>query len=152
MVAADVNGNGTEAARRAGYKGDDGSLAKIAWENSRKPHVAAYLDELTKKALAGAEVTIEKVLRDLEQSRLKSLADGQYAPAVRCSELQGKYLKMFVDKIEHVQTIEDVPTQELVRLLREIAEAGGIDLARLIAGDDPADSLLSDPPGNPTTH
>lgn len=151
-VAADVNGNATEAARRAGYRGNDVTLTRVGSENIRKPLIAAEIAKLEKQALKNADVTIEKVLRDLEDQRTKALDDKQYAPAVRCSELQGKYLKMFVDKIEHVQTVEDVSNEELVRLLREIAEVGGIDFAALIAGDDPAHSLLPDTPGTPKTH
>lgn len=45
------NFNGTEAARTAGYKGNDVTLAAVAYENLRKPHIAAYIkarfEELT---------------------------------------------------------------------------------------------------------
>ena len=151
-VSAEVRGNGTEAARRALYAGNDRTLATVAKENLRKPHMAEEIYRLQKEYLKSANVTIEKVLADLETQRTDALKAGQYAPAVRCSELQGKYLKMFVDKIEHVQTLEDVSNEELVRLLREIVEVGGIDLIRLLAGDESAGGLLPDPGGAPTTH
>ncbi len=51
-----------------------------------------------------------------------------------------------------VSSIEDVSDQELVRLLHEIAEKGGIDLNRLIAGDGATDSDLPGAPGAKTTH
>ncbi len=151
-VSAEVRGNGTEAARRALYRGNDSTLAQVAAENLRKPHIGEEILRLQKEYLKSANVTIEKVLADLETQRLEALDAKQYAPAVRCSELQGKYLKMFVDKIEHVQTIEDVSNDELVRLLREIVEVGGIDLIGLLAGSEPAGGLLPDPGGAPTTH
>jgi hypothetical protein len=151
-VSADCAGNGTEAARRAMYSGSDNVLAQIAAENLRKPHIAEEIVKLEKEALKGADVTIEKVLRDIEVERIQALNARQFAPAVRCSELQGKYLKMWVDKIEHVQTIEDVSTEELVRLLHEIAESGQIDLARLLAEHAPGDGVLSPDKGNKTTH
>lgn len=151
-VHAEVNGNATEAARRAGYRGNSVTLARIGGENVRKPLIAAELKKLHAEILKSADVTIEKVLRDVEDERTQALDAGQFAPAVRCSELQGKYLKMWVDKIEHVQTIEDVSTEELVRLLHEIAEAGQIDLAGLLAEHAPPDSLLSTDQGNKTTH
>jgi hypothetical protein len=134
------------------YQGTDTVLAHVAAENLRKPHIAAEIEKLEKEALKGAEITIEKVLRDIEVQRIQALAARQFAPAVRCSELQGKYLKMWVDKIEHVQTIEDVSTDELVRLLHEIAESGQIDLARLLAEHAPEDGVLSPDKGNKTTH
>ena len=151
-VAADVNGNGTEAARRAMYKGSDNVLASIAKENLRKPHIAKEIEKLQNEALKDAGITIEKVLRDVEEERTQALAAGQFAPAVRCSELQGKYLKMWVDKIEHVEAIQDVSTEELVRLLHEIAEAGQIDLVELLEGHASPDSLLLTDKGNKTTH
>jgi hypothetical protein len=152
MVSAVCYGNGTESARRAGYQGDDNVLGVVAYENLRKPKIVAEIQHLEAAAFKGADVTIEKVLRDLELQRRHALSIGQFAPAVRCSELQGKYLKMWVDKIEHVQTIEDVSTDELVRLLHEIAESGQIDLARLLAEHAPEDGVLSPDKGNKTTH
>ncbi len=34
-ISAEVNCNGTEAARRAGYRGNDNTLATVAFENLR---------------------------------------------------------------------------------------------------------------------
>ncbi len=36
-------GNGTEAARLAGYKGDDNTLGQVAYENLRKPLIIKAL-------------------------------------------------------------------------------------------------------------
>lgn len=102
--------------------------------------------------MKGADVTVEATLRRVSTIGDKALADGQYASAAKCAELHGKYLKMWTERIEHVQTIEDVSTQELVRLAREIMEAGGIDLVRLLAGDGTVDGVVPDLPGAPTTH
>ncbi len=52
--------------------------------------------------------------------------------AVRCLELQGKYLKMFTNKIEHVPTIEDASTEELIELLRDVIQTGNLDIKRLL--------------------
>lgn len=147
-----VNMNGTEAARRAGYKGNDNQLGTIAAENMQKPAVRELIDKRLEKALSGADVTVEAVLRRVQVIGDKALEDRQYASAAKCAELHGKYLKMWTERIEHVSTIEDVSDQELVRLLHEIAEKGGIDLNRLIAGDGAADGDLPGTPGAPTTH
>lgn len=37
--------NGTQAARRAGYAGDDVTLAAVAYENLRKPQIRAEIDK-----------------------------------------------------------------------------------------------------------
>ena len=38
----------------------------------------------------------------------------------------GKYLKMFVDRVEHVRTIENATTEELVAKIKQIGERIGI--------------------------
>ena len=134
--SADVNMNGTEAARRAGYKGSNGTLRAVAHENLTKPHIRNEIDARTNAALSSTNITVEKVLRDLELTYIEASAGGHYGAAVRCLELQGKYLKMFSDKIEHVQTIEECSTDELVEMLREINQSGNLDLGRLLATDD----------------
>lgn len=150
--SAAVNMNATEAARRAGYKGNDVTLGSVGQENLQKPLIRAAIDKRLETALSGADVTVEAVLRRLSVIGDKAMEEGQYAAASKCAELHGKYLKMFTERIEHVNTIEDVTTEELVRLLKEVAKGGGIDLAQLITGDGPAHSDLSDTPGTQTTH
>ena len=72
--------------------------------------------------------------------------------AVRCVELQGKYLNMWTERIEHVNDIDDISTEELVRLIRELAESGDVDLHQLIA--EPGAEDFSSPlcPGSKKTH
>lgn len=46
--------NGTEAARRAGYKGNDLTLSSVASENLRKPSIALIVSQLTNGAMESA--------------------------------------------------------------------------------------------------
>ncbi len=131
--SAEVHMNGTEAARRAGYKGKNGTLRTVASENLTKPNIRKEITKQIDAALSRADVTVEKILQDLELLMAKAMADGRYAAAVRCVELQGKYLGMFTDRVKHDQTLDEVSTGELVQLIREIAESGEIDLGELIA-------------------
>ncbi len=144
-VSEGCNLNGTAAARRAGYQGTDATIRAIASQNLTKPLVRAEIDKRLAKAMSGANVTVENVLRKITVIGEKALEAEQYASAARCAELEGRYLKMFTDKIEHVQDIETATIEELERLLVEIVEAGGLDLRKLFArygaghggGDDP---------------
>lgn len=56
-------GNKTEAARRAGYKGNDNTLSSIGVENLRKPAIADYIAERMKpredKLIADANEVLE---------------------------------------------------------------------------------------------
>ena len=82
----------------------------------------------------------------------KALEAGQYAPAARCAELKGKYLKMFTDRIEHVTDVEDMTLEELKALLLEVTETGGVDLGALLAGDGSNNGDGDTRPPDSTTH
>ena len=131
-----VNLNGTEAARRARYKGSDNVLAVVAHENLRKPNIRKAVDAALEQAGKDAGITVESTLRKLSQIRELAIEKGQLSPAARCTEAQGRYLKMFTDRIEHVSTIDDLSLSDLKRLLQQIQEESGIDLAALTAGAD----------------
>ena len=53
------------------------------------------------------QITVDKVLEDIELIKLNAMQqedDGKminHAGALKACELQGKHLKMFVDKVEH---------------------------------------------------
>ena len=151
-VSEICNFNGVEAARRAGYTGTYNTLRAMASENLAKPNIRKAVDEATKKALDGADVTVEGTLRDLRQVYLMAIEAGQYSAAKGAAELRGKYLKMFTDRIEHVETIDEVSTEDLVDLAREIAEANKIDLGQLLKGNEPDNGHAPDTSGDQTTH
>ena len=132
-VSAAVNMNATQAARLAGYKGNETTLGTVGFENMQKPAIIAEIEKRMAVALSGAEITIEHVLRSVQVVGAKALEAGKFSPALRSAELLGKYLKMWTDKIEHVQDVDDMTTDQLVALLAEITEGGGIDLGRLLA-------------------
>ena len=151
-VSEECNLNATEAAARAGYKGNRHTLQVIGAENLLKPVIAQDIKRRLNDALEGAEVTVENTLKRIGVLGQQAQAAGQFAPAVRCAELHGKYLKMWTDKIEHVQDVEDITDAELVRLMEEIARDGGVDLNELFAQHGSGDSPLLVLPASDTTH
>jgi phage terminase small subunit len=66
-----ANPNATEAARRAGYKGNDVTLGAVGGENLRKPLIAALISERVEKAVMSAD----EVLQRLTEHATASLAD-----------------------------------------------------------------------------
>jgi phage terminase small subunit len=66
-----VNPNATEAARRAGYKGNDVTLGAVGGENLKKPLIAALISERVEKAVMSAD----EVLQRLTEHATASLAD-----------------------------------------------------------------------------
>lgn len=76
-------GNGTQAARAAGYGGDDNSLAVTAHTNLSKPKITEYLASISQKAIQKAE---EAAVADLSEALAKAsdiLRSNTVAKAIR---------------------------------------------------------------------
>ena len=58
--------NATEAARRAGYEGNDTTLASVGYENLRKPQIAAAISAQMSERIMGAD---EAAMRLSEHAR-----------------------------------------------------------------------------------
>lgn len=90
-----ANPNATEAARRAGYKGNDKTLAVVGAENLAKP----YIRELVDKRVTAAAMSADEVLAEL--SKIAKGSHTQYrSDKIKSLELIGKYHKLFTDKTE----------------------------------------------------
>lgn len=63
--------NATEAARLAGYQGDDVTLASIGYENLRKPQIRAAIDQRLKEY----HLSADEVLSGLSDIARSSIAD-----------------------------------------------------------------------------
>lgn len=101
-------GHGVKSAEEAGYQGSYHILGSRASELLKKNEIKEYLAGHAKKACEETQLTVEKILMDLEWA--KESAKLGYGTAhgcrtdlqafIKATELQGKYLKMWVDKIE----------------------------------------------------
>jgi hypothetical protein len=108
------NGNGAEAARKAGYKPK--AAKEIGYENLTKPHIKRLADaEIARIAL---KVSPDRVQRRLDEISHEAQADGQYGPAVRAEELLGKSIGMWVDQSVNV-TVSSEHVQALLNLARQ---------------------------------
>lgn len=105
--------NATQAAIRAGYSA--ATAEQGGAQLLRNIKVSAAVEEGIAKRADKLGLTAEKVLQDIEETRQAARKDGQYASALRASELQGKHLGMFVDRRETT-----------VRDLRMVVEAPAI--------------------------
>lgn len=54
-------GNGTRAAKAAGYAGDDVTLASVAYDNLRKPQIRAELDARMRETAMSADEVIHRL-------------------------------------------------------------------------------------------
>lgn len=94
-----VDLNATQAAIRAGY-----AKKTAKSEGARLLSFAAVKDAIAAvqaKMSAESSLTVAKVLEDIERVRGLAEDNERFGEAMRASELQGKYLKMWVDRVEH---------------------------------------------------
>lgn len=97
FIAA-YDGNGTKAARLAGYKGNDKTLAEVAKENLRKPLIAS---EIKKRQIAEATPLIAS--RQQRQAFWTEVQGDETLPMMvrlRASELLGKSEADFTEKTQ----------------------------------------------------
>jgi phage terminase small subunit len=101
-------GNATEAARLAGYKGNDITLGAVGAENLKKPQIIEALKERVDDCPL---IMSRKELQEFWTRVAKGEElDGKDLPVMRdrlkASEMLGKSQAVFVDKVEHSGTVE----------------------------------------------
>jgi phage terminase small subunit len=133
--AGEANGNATEAARIAGYKGNEDTLRVVASENLAKPNIQAEIkrlrksteQKLGKRIMTAAEVQAE--LSEIAMTPWRDLVEVRYgsegevvgarlklADKIKACELMGKKYKLFTDKVEHAFTPDQVAKETLAEL------------------------------------
>lgn len=123
-------GKVTESAAAAGFQ----AARNAGWRVMRRPRVRARITQLQQ----GARAATEKVLSDLEHTRLASMEKGDLATAARCSQLQGQALGLFYER--NLLTVE--PSREYDE--RAAVDARRITTFLLMTPPDPA--LLPEAP------
>lgn len=87
------DGNGVAAARNAGYKGDDNTLASVSKENLRKPHIAAEL-KLRENKRNGKHIATRLERQIFWTKMMKAEKDSD---KLKASELLGRSYADFTD-------------------------------------------------------
>lgn len=102
------DGNGTEAARKAGYVGSDIVLAQVASENLRKPYIKTALENRNKTAMA--DVIANRTNRQEFWSGIMWDTDQDIKDRLKASELLGRSEGDFIDRKEKGNdlTLEDL--------------------------------------------
>ena len=80
-------GNGTEAARLAGYKGSQATLAQVGHENLRKPEISAAVERRVEKSAMESDEVLSELSR---VARMDPRIPGAAAPKVRALEILAK--------------------------------------------------------------
>lgn len=109
--------NATQAAIRAGYS--EKTSGAIGGENLQKPEIKKRIQELIKEQEKRSGLTADKVINQIREilqtlrvkeeiTDVQGLKTGKFRvyyshpiAALKASELLGKHLKLFTDKVEH---------------------------------------------------
>lgn len=112
-----ISNNGLDAARKAGYKGNDNTLAVVAAENINKPNVKAVIDagkqQIAKVAEDKYAISRDRNLRELAIIAYGSMADlfewdHEMAQFIPKKDLTPEQMK-FIDGITAEETWKEVP-------------------------------------------
>lgn len=96
-------GNATEAARRAGYKGNDNQLGQMGFENLRKPKIQERIAELKAPEEKAVVLSIEDrriILAQTIARDLESEDPAMHNVAVKCLEILNKMDGIYIQKTE----------------------------------------------------
>ena len=93
------NGNGVQAAREAGYKGSDNTLASVAKENLRKPHILVGIIAREQDKTGHKIATRE----DRQEFWTKTMynPDLEFKDRLKASELLGRSQADFLNRLRH---------------------------------------------------
>ncbi len=120
LVGAETFGNGAKSAEEAGYA--ENSARTQAWRLLKKEHIKERIRELYEKILEDNMVTPASVLVNLDHDRKMARKQNQYSVAVRCDELEGKYLALFTENYADKTTEEpEVLTPAEITELKHLA-------------------------------
>jgi phage terminase small subunit len=92
-------GNATEAARLAGYKGSDETLRQVGSENLTKPHILSLIQNRNNKEINKMIATREE--RQQFWSSIMRNEQSEMRDRLKASELLGKSQADFTEKVEH---------------------------------------------------
>ena len=101
-IGNDTFSDGKKSAIAAGYS--DRSAHVAASRLMKREKVRNRISELHSENMQRNLITVDKVLADLEHDKILARKDQQYAVAKGCTELQGKYLAMFTDRLQTEQS------------------------------------------------
>lgn len=93
-------GNATEAARRAGYKGNDVTLCAVGAENLRKPQVADAIKAKNQKRSDRLELEEDFELKMANKILDMALEDRDLKSAVSAVQTMAKIRGKFVQKVQ----------------------------------------------------
>lgn len=95
--------NATQAAIRAGYSKHTARFQGC--ELLTHPNISLVIQQKQAEIAKRCEITVEKVLNDIEDCRVRSRFMNDHRSELKASELEGKHLQMYTDVVKTDQVI-----------------------------------------------
>jgi len=123
--------NGTRAAIRAGYS--DKTAKQQGSRLLTDPRIQAAVRAGQQKVAKNAEVTVDSLMKELEEARKLALKEKQVSAAVNATMGKGKLAGLLVEKHKHsgaigtydLSKLSDNELDRLEQILGPLADAGG---------------------------
>ena len=97
------HGNATQASIEAGYSED--TATEIGYENLRKPHIIAFIQERSQEA-SNKRIADITELKEFWTSALRGAEEkADFKDQLKASELLGKAEALFVERLKHEGTV-----------------------------------------------
>lgn len=130
-------GNATEAARLAGYSGNDQTLRQMGFENLTKPDVATAVQKASKPIRTAA--IMDQAERQALLTKFAQSDEEETRDRLRSVELLGKMQGDFIERSVVEVKAADAMRSQLERLRKTMSQAAFDELLRALAdGDKPA--------------
>lgn len=117
------DGNATEAARLAGYKGSADVLNQVGYENLRKPEVLAAITE-RERMTQGPRIAKREDLQGFWTQVLEN-ENYELRDRLKASELLARSQAMFVERIHTELSLEALIAPSMDIVPSEISKNGG---------------------------
>jgi phage terminase small subunit len=128
-IGTDTFSNGTSSAIAAGYSEE--SARTQAWKLLKKDYIKARILALHEANMKDNMVSTASVLAELAHDRLMSRKNHQYSVSVKCTELEGRYLAMWTDKVQTEAVDQHKPkTEQEAEALDEAARVYKLKLSK----------------------
>ena len=101
-----IDMNATQAAKRAGYKGNDKTLGVVGCENLGKPSIIAVMDLFFERKASDVEITAGLIEREYWKLYNVCLNKGENATARACLKDLGEHHAMFIKVVASAEAGE----------------------------------------------
>ena len=137
--------NGAEAARAAGIEKRNAARQANRWQ--KEPVVAEEIEKGLAAIRAGAAVTCESMIKQLDADRLFAIKTENASAATRASELKAKLVGLMIDRRDtrsaHIVKAEDYSTRDVALAINALLQDSDLTVVKRNSDAPDADTAAA---------